>query len=139
MRFRIDRRESAYPVPRAAVVAAVVLAVLGTAAAVAPGLSDGPVLCPFRRATGLPCPSCGLLRSARSLIEGDVARAFAVNPMDAVLLMVAPLVAALMLVTNRRGGPALRVDASPPERRACWTILVVVVAANWAYVLATHG
>lgn len=139
MRFRLQRRESAYPVPRAAVAAAVVLAVLGVVAAAAPGLAEGPVLCPLRAATGLPCPGCGLMRSAHWLFGGDVARAFDTNPLGAVLLLSALPALVVMLITNREGGLAVRVEASRAERRALWTALAVLVAANWAYVLASHA
>lgn len=139
MRLRFESRRSAYPVPRAAVVAAVVIATLGVAAAFAPGLGDGPVICPFRAATGLPCPGCGLIRSAHSLLRGDVGRAFAVNPLAAVLLLSAPPFLAALVVTNRRGGLAVRVEASSAERKALWTTLVALVAANWVYVLASQA
>jgi hypothetical protein len=139
VRFRLERRESAYPVPRAAVAAGVVLAVLGLVAAAAPGLAEGPVLCPFRAATGLPCPGCGLMRSAHSLFGGKVARAVAVNPLAAVLLLTGLPAMALLVATNRKGGLAVRVEASRAERRALWTILCVLVAANWVYVLASHA
>lgn len=139
MRLRLENRESAYPVPRAAVAAAIVLAVLGGAAAALPGLEDAPVLCPFRAATGLPCPGCGLIRSARSLFGGDVAGAFAVNPLGAALLLSAPPALAALVMTNRRGRLAVRIEASAAERRALWTALGGLVAANWAYVLLSHA
>jgi hypothetical protein len=138
VRFKLESRESAYPVPRSAVVAAIVLAVLGIAAAAAPVLEEGPIICPFRSATGLPCPGCGLMRSAHSLLDGDVKSAFAVNPLAAVLLLAAPPAVAACAVTNRRGGLAVRVEASRAERRALWAILCGLVAANWVYVLASH-
>lgn len=40
-------------------------------------LTDGPILCPFRRLTGLPCPGCGLTRSIVALVQGDLDAAFA--------------------------------------------------------------
>ncbi len=35
-------------------------------------LATGPTLCPFRAATGLPCPSCGLSRSWSAMGHGRV-------------------------------------------------------------------
>ena len=56
------------------------------AAAVLPPrlVSEGPVLCPFRRATGLPCPTCGLTRSWTSLAHLRVRDAFAYHPLGPV-------------------------------------------------------
>jgi len=36
-----------------------------------------PNICTFNRATGLPCPGCGLFRSMISVMHGDVASSFA--------------------------------------------------------------
>lgn len=51
------------------------------------GIEDGPVLCPFRALTGLPCPGCGLTRSWVYLMHGDVAPALASNWFGPVLIL----------------------------------------------------
>ncbi|MCX5684439.1 MAG: DUF2752 domain-containing protein, partial [Planctomycetota bacterium] len=43
----------------------------------APYVHDGPVLCPLRLVTGIPCPACGLTRSFCALASGRPADAFA--------------------------------------------------------------
>lgn len=40
-------------------------------------VEDGPVLCPFRRMTSLPCPACGLTRSFVATAHGRLPEAFA--------------------------------------------------------------
>ena len=51
------------------------------AAAVLPLSSDdGPVLCPFRLATGGWCPGCGATRAFRAMMHGDFAAAYVLNP-----------------------------------------------------------
>lgn len=126
-----------YPVPPAAVVAAAIAALLALfVVATLPATQEGsPVFCPFRAVTGLPCPFCGFLRAARLIAEGRIGNAFAMNPLDAALLLVGlPLIAALWLA-NLTGGVALRLALSPKERRAAWGLAVIVLAANWAFVL----
>ena len=45
----------------------------------------GPVLCAFRRATGLACPACGLTRAAALAARGQFAAAFSAHPLFALL------------------------------------------------------
>jgi len=45
-----------------------------------PAAHPGPVLCLFRRLTGIPCPSCGLTRAAALIARGEFARSLAVHP-----------------------------------------------------------
>ncbi|WP_292649544.1 DUF2752 domain-containing protein [Nocardioides sp.] len=51
------------------------------------GIEDGPVLCPFRALTGLPCPGCGLTRSWVYLMHGDIGLALASNWFGPVLIL----------------------------------------------------
>jgi hypothetical protein len=47
-----------------------------------------PVLCPLRRLTGLPCPSCGMTRSASLLVRGRPRAALRENALSPVALAV---------------------------------------------------
>lgn len=51
------------------------------------GIEDGPVLCPFRALTGLPCPGCGLTRSWVYLMHGDLGSSLASNWFGPVLIL----------------------------------------------------
>ena len=42
-------------------------------------LESGPVLCPFRAITGLPCPGCGMTRATVACTMGDWRRALDYN------------------------------------------------------------
>ena len=69
---------------------------LGAAFAISPDhVEDGPVICPFRRLTGLPCPGCGLTRSWVYLAHGRWGDAFAAHPFG-------------LVAVARRGGPRRR-------------------------------
>jgi hypothetical protein len=54
-----------------------------TAALLAPPelVEHGPVLCPIRRATGVPCPSCGLTRSWTAVAHGRFGDGFRMHPL----------------------------------------------------------
>jgi len=114
------------------------LLALGVAAAALPGIENGPVTCPFRTVTGLPCPTCGLTRVTHWLMRGDVSNALAINPFDTLFLLIAvPLFAALR-VANLAGWFTVRISMSPIERRVAWALLATATLANWTYVLLTH-
>ncbi len=63
-------------------------------------IEDGPVLCPFRALTGLPCPGCGLTRSWVYAAHGWWQESFAANPFG-LLVVAAVLVFAVVVVVRR--------------------------------------
>lgn len=111
--------------------AAFVLAGLGGGHAVA-----GPVICPLRLLTGIPCPACGLTTSFTEMAGGNVGAAWSAAPLGPLLFVVAAVVAlvsAVMLVRRRRivlarGRPALVL-----------TGIAVLVAGSWVYQLTRLG
>lgn len=89
--------------------------------------------CPFRELTGWECPFCGGTRLGSALLHGDVAAAFAYNPLVFVSLVVGVLVGALWLV-EAAGGPRVRPPVSwqNAARRigtTRWWIIAGVLAA----------
>lgn len=50
--------------------------------------------CMFHQFTGLYCIGCGLTRGLHALVHGDIAGAFAMNPLGMLLLALIPLMAA---------------------------------------------
>ena len=132
------RGDSPYRAPWQAIAAAAVLVVLGVVVAAQPVLEEGPVVCPFRAATGLPCPTCGLLRTTHYVLQGHLGRAFATNPLDALFLVVIIPITLIVWIANAARGFALRVTLSPVERRWAWTVVAALAAANWLYVVSTQ-
>jgi len=57
-----------------------------------PWLTAGPSLCPFKLATGLPCPGCGLTRSAVALLHGDPMTSLFFHPLGAPIIAVAVVI-----------------------------------------------
>ncbi|MFH1502434.1 MAG: DUF2752 domain-containing protein [Candidatus Eisenbacteria bacterium] len=137
MRVKLTRADEAYGVSRSAMIAGAALVSLGILAAVLGRQHAGPVTCPFRVVTGLPCPTCGLTRTAGHLLRGELAAAFGTNPLDAAtMLFAAPLMVG-MWAANRLGRWALRVELSRGERTWVWLVTGAALAANWLYVLTS--
>jgi len=51
------------------------------------GFSRGPILCPFRLITGMPCPTCGTTRAIGSLLLGNVSESVRLNPLGLLLVI----------------------------------------------------
>lgn len=67
--------------------------------------------CAFRALTGWSCPFCGGTRMGAALLHGDLAAAYAANPLALAAVALLALLAACWTI-ELAGGPALR----PPER-----------------------
>lgn len=68
--------------------------------------AGGPVLCPFRLLTGLPCPGCGLTRSLVCLLHGDLATSVAFHPLGPLVALA--LIGFILAEACARARPALR-------------------------------
>lgn len=95
--------------------------------------ADGPaLLCPFRAATGLPCPLCGATRAFRLAGRGDPGF-LRLNGWWVLLALVAVAGGLGVALTGR-------VRAVVPPGRALLVVLVVgLLAAPWAWALAARG
>ncbi|GJQ31066.1 MAG: hypothetical protein HBSAPP03_29500 [Phycisphaerae bacterium] len=95
---------------------------------------DAPPLCPFRRATGYPCPTCGSTRAAVAFLTGRPADALALNPFMSIAMVLTPLFIAWRFSLGRRwAGLSSRTCV-----RLIWLALVLL-ALNWGYLLWTNA
>lgn len=95
------------------------------------GIEDGPVVCPFRLATGLPCPGCGLTRAWVYLAHGSWQESLQANPFGvvAVALVMALVVAVVVARLLRAPAPDLEQLVRPLWLRAllvAWVGFAVV-------------
>jgi hypothetical protein len=107
------------------------LLVIGaSAAAHAAGITQS--LCPLRRATGIPCPTCGGTRATFALARGHPIDALTLNPLVTIALVatIAVAVASLALRCNL-------IIALIRSRRFAFALLGAILA-NWVYLLV-HG
>jgi hypothetical protein len=92
--------------------------------------------CTLKRVTGVPCPTCGLTRGVTTILrDGDVPKGISYNPLVMTLGLAAILVLALRLLLGRTP----RLEMSRRERAIVLWSLVVLLLANWAYVIAFVG
>jgi hypothetical protein len=87
--------------------------------------------CLFRKATGVPCATCGSTRAAFSVWRGDVVGAVAHNPMMS--LGVVALITWLLLRVGF--GRSVRLDLTAGQRAMAWTVVAGLFVANWAWVI----
>jgi hypothetical protein len=70
-------------------------------------VQDGPLLCPFRLLTGLPCPGCGMTRSVVALAHGDLQSSLFYHPLGVVVAAVGSMLVladVMELVRRQRAG-----------------------------------
>ena len=123
------------PVPRlsrALLVVGGVLGVWGAAVLALHGTGSDVPLCRFRAITGLPCPTCGGTRGTAALLSGDVGGAFAANP----LLMAVLVVTVVVLLVRAATGLAPAFRTRPGEGRRLLGGALLLLALDWAYLVA---
>ncbi len=122
-------RRLAVPFWAAAVVAGW-LALLGVYEAIKP--ATAPSLCMWREITGVPCPTCGSTRAFFAASHGRIGEAFLLNP----LLGAVAASGGAWIVLRLGFGRTVKLDLSMRARRALWWAAAVLLALNWAYVIA---
>jgi hypothetical protein len=123
------------PSVHALALAAVAGLLLAAAAALpldAPPLSL--LFCPFRAATGMPCPGCGCTHAFHFAVRGQLGAAFSCNPLGALLALAcgAHLIWTGLRLAGLAGAPALALS-----RRARWAA-ALALTANWVFVVARN-
>lgn len=98
-------------------------------------LTLGLPACPLKTLTGVPCPGCGTTRAALLLSKLEVFEAFVHYPLQTLgwIGLIGGGLVALILTLMRIPLPGL------PKRLPTRSVVAIglVVAANWAYAIAT--
>jgi hypothetical protein len=127
------------PFPRLLVFPLLVLAgMFATLARVNADLLLRSAHCALRESTGIPCPTCGGTMAAIDLSEGRLVAALTANPLLTLVALGGGLwclyAVAVTFLPRWRRSLALSRGAVKTVR---W-LVVLLLAANWAYELAAH-
>jgi hypothetical protein len=110
------------------------VAVLAIAAAGAAGV-ETPIICLFRRLTGVPCVTCGLSRGvALILFEGRVLEGWWHNPLVFSLLALVALLSVIRSITGR----SYRLRLRGRLRALAWAGAACLVLGNWLYLILSE-
>lgn len=93
-------------------------------------------LCILRTVSGIPCPTCGTTRAVRALAAGRPLDALGYNPL---VMTAMTAVAAWLLLRALGAAPRRRATARPWHAPALALATVLLVLANWLYVLVHDG
>ena len=92
-------------------------------------------LCLFKRATHLPCPTCGFTRGVLCMLSGQPDQAWLYNPLLFSVLALFIAVTGIRILFAR----GLRIRLTRIERIIAWLLAAGLLAANWAYVIFYVG
>jgi hypothetical protein len=93
--------------------------------------------CTFRMLTGIPCPTCGATRSVVALARGNVAASFMMNPLTALCLLAGTLIFLYSLTCLAFDLPKINLLLSSKEEIALKASVIILLLAQWAYLIAT--
>lgn len=99
------------------------------------GPFNGPVLCPLRAVTGIPCPFCGMTHSFVHFAAGRFGESFTWSPLGPLLfaLFAIAAVALAVLIVRRQ------VLVLPSLGRLRWLVVGTPLFALWVYQLFNLG
>ena len=95
----------------------------------------GPSTCLLKLFTGVPCVACRGTRAALALLRGDLSTAVGFNPLATLFLLAVVAFLTHLSITGR----SLRIGFSRPEWVLLWTLFLLALAGNWAYVILQGG
>lgn len=105
----------------------------------AKSISDKPDIgvCLFKKATGIACPSCGSTRSVLELMNGDIARAFLINPFGIlimIILIASPVWIVYDLITRNDSLHRFYLSTEVIIRKKWFAIpAIALVLLNWIW------
>lgn len=98
---------------------------------------SGPVFCPIKSVTTLPCPSCGSTRSILEIMHGNYLDALLVNPLGYISLLgviITPIWIIYDLISKKETlYLSFRKTENYLKKRYIAIPLIVLIVANWLW------
>lgn len=95
--------------------------------------TEGPVICPFRLLTGLPCPFCGTTRGMIALSEGHIVQSLAFNPFA---LVTALGLVSLIFIPTKLTFAFVAEKIDLVFKSKYFLVFLFIAVANWIFKLA---
>jgi len=92
--------------------------------------------CPLKATIDLPCAACGSTRAIRAMSEGHPLQAFLLNPLTALATITG--IGWGLYAVSVAGRPVPRWRLLTLTNWSRWALLLLI-GANWAYVIYRHG
>ena len=93
----------------------------------------GITMCPLRRWTGIPCPTCGGTRAVVALLTGRFSDAFHIHPLVTVAVMGGAVMAGVESLCVLLKCRAPRLILSKAERNIAVVLMVILLVAQWVW------
>ncbi|MCB2155883.1 DUF2752 domain-containing protein [bacterium] len=88
---------------------------------------SGPSMCTLQRATGLPCPGCGLTRSVTSFLHGHFSWAWHYHPFGPIIALFFVFLTILAVLPKRYREPIMQ-WLEKRDAVVAWIFMVVLIA-----------
>jgi len=92
-------------------------------------------LCLFKRVTGYPCPTCGTTRGIISLFHGKYIQAWLFNPLVFSIGIIVIIDLLFRFIFARK----IKITLTKKEKKNTWIIGIILLLANWAYIIFYVG
>lgn len=89
--------------------------------------------CPFKMATGLPCPGCGGLRAFELMTHGHVWEALRLNPLSVILMLFLAASAVWLVADTVRDRRSWLDFQSRPWTKTATAAAIAVLILNWGW------
>ena len=104
-----------------------------------PGLFYSMFHCPFKALTGLPCPTCGMTRTAISLLHLHPVQAIKISPLFTFIYANFALLLLYSVGSLLSLWPKVRITfSSGKERNIFIAASIICVFVNWLYLIRNH-
>ncbi|MBQ7191475.1 MAG: DUF2752 domain-containing protein [Paludibacteraceae bacterium] len=92
-----------------------------------------PLVCPFRWATGIPCPGCGGTRVLVLLLQGHLLDALMLNPLSVAVIIFAIVAPLWLFIDCHKGTQTLYNLFHRKWNKLTIIIIALIIAMNWIW------